>query len=324
MREPWFWRSSSLTARIVTHALLPLSLAYDTAQRTRWRLARAQKIPATVICIGNASLGGEGKTPFAIMLNEMLAREGIQCHFLTRGYGGCLHGPVLVDREKHTVADVGDEAFLLARSAPTWASRDRIAGAQAAAADRADVILMDDGFQNPALEKDLSILLYGGGLHAGNERVFPAGPMREPFDRACDRADLIILTRNETDAGICRSKPAMHASFRPINAPPPQKVVAFCGIGNPRKFFDLLAASGFEIAANIEFPDHHMFTEIEIGALRKLAIQNEATLITTEKDFVRLSSDMQDHILTLPIVMHVDKPEILRQLVLQSIARNAA
>ncbi len=323
MREPWFWRSNSLTARIVAKAISPLSFAYDAAQRARWNLTRPQTPPAPVICIGNASLGGEGKTPFAIMLGEMLKREGLNFCFLTRGYGGHLPGPVLVDNSKHGAAEVGDEALLLSRSAPTWAARDRIAGARAAAENKADVILMDDGFQNPKLHKTLSILLFGGVATTGNGRVFPAGPLREPVARALERADLIAFTGDEPDKEIAKGKPAIRTKLEPVNAPPPQKIVAFSGTGKPQKFFALLAELSFEIAAKIEFPDHHLFTEHDVNALRSLAKQNEATLITTEKDFVRLSGDMQENILTLPVAMRVDKPDILRRLVLQSINHTA-
>lgn len=319
MREPWFWRSKSLTARIVSQAISPLSFAYDAAQRTRWNLTHPHKPPAPVICIGNASLGGEGKTPFAIMLGEMLEREGVNYCFLTRGYGGRLPGPVHIDASKHSVADVGDEALLLSRNAPTWTARDRIAGAQAAAENGVDVILMDDGFQNPKLAKTLSILLFGGDATIGNGRVFPAGPLREPFARALARADLVVFTGDDPDAGIAKGKPTIRAKLEPINPPPPQKIVAFSGIGKPQKFFALLAETGFDVAAKVDFPDHHFFTEHQINALRSLAKKNKATLITTEKDFVRLSDEMQEDILTFPIAMRVDKPEILRRLVLQSI-----
>ncbi len=319
MREPWFWRSKSNAAHLVARALSPLSYIYDIAQRARWKLTAPYTAPAPVICIGNASLGGEGKTPFAIMLSEMLMRDGLNCQFLTRGYGGKLPGPVLVDRKIHGPIDVGDEALLLSRSGPTWVARNRVAGAQAATNNNADVILMDDGFQNPTIQKTLSILLYGGEATTGNNRIFPAGPLREPLLRAVSRADLIVLTSDKASTEIAAGKPLIRATIEPANAPTPKKVVAFSGIGKPAKFFDLLTSTGFEIAKKIAFPDHHFFSDHDIKALRELAKQNEATLITTEKDFVRLSSDMRDDILTFPVAMRANEPGILHRLVMQSI-----
>lgn len=323
MREPWFWRSTSLTAQFVARAISPLSIAYDTAQRLRWKVTASQASPAPVICIGNASLGGEGKTPFAIMLGELLKHEGLNIQFLTRGYGGGLAGPILADEKKHSVDDVGDEALLLSRCAPTWIARDRTEGAKAASENGADVIIMDDGFQNPKLAKTFSVLLFGGAATTGNGRVFPAGPLREPIDRAIDRADLIAITDSDTDLKEARGKPAVRAKLEPLNPPPAQKIVAFSGIGKPQKFFALLQETGFELAAKIDFPDHHFFTGQEIAAMRALAQKYEATLMTTEKDFVRLTSDMRDDILTFPVVMRVDEPETLRRLGLQSISRSA-
>ena len=176
MREPWFWRSQSGTARAITLTLAPFSFAYNAAQRARWRLTTPFKPKIPVICIGNASLGGEGKTPFAIMLNDLLKQEGLKPCFLTRGYGGRFSGPLLADPARHSAVDVGDEALLLAAQAPTWLAHNRVEGAKAAAASDADIMIMDDGFQNPTLEKAYSILLYSGEATLGNGSVFPAGP----------------------------------------------------------------------------------------------------------------------------------------------------
>ena len=211
MREPWFWRSQSGTARLIALALTPFSFAYNTAQKTRRRLTTpfSQAIP--VICIGNASLGGEGKTPFAIMLSGLLKQEGLKPCFLTRGYGGRLSGPILVDPARHSAIDVGDEALLLAARAPTWLARNRVAGANAAATSGADIILMDDGFQNPTLEKAYSILLYSGAATLGNGRVFPAGPLREPVANALARAQLVVLGGDATPPKESGDKPILRA-----------------------------------------------------------------------------------------------------------------
>ncbi len=322
IREPWFWRSNTLAARIIAHGVSPLSAAYDLAQRARWTLNAPASIPVPTICIGNATLGGVGKTPCAIALQKLLAKAGVNGQVVTRGYGGAWAGPLKVDAETHNAGDVGDEALLLARRAITWVSRNRTAGAQAAAQDGADVVILDDGFQNPTIAKTVSILMIDADDPAGNGKVFPAGPMREPLKRAKARADVTIYVGPSEDAArrAAKENNSPHAAWlAPVGAPAPRRVIAFCGIGRPQKFFDSLSAAGFDVAQTVGFSDHHAFTEHELSALNRLSAEKSAALITTEKDHVRLPMRFADDILTFPVEMLFHQPALLTDAVLSAI-----
>lgn len=318
MKEPWFWRDKSIAARAAAAAMAPAALAYDGAQVLRAAVSKPAKTSAPVICIGNATLGGTGKTPFALMLQRLLSDRGVKAHFLSRGYGGTLKGPLRV-LPQHTAQDVGDEPLLLAAAAPTWIAKDRAAGA-AAAARCADLIIMDDGFQNPTVKKRVSVLLVSAGDPCGNGRVFPAGPMREPLARALARADAVVITGEgapELDAAV----PVFRATTSIDVDTAPQKCVAFCGIANPERFFKDLEARGFTLTARAAFADHHPYTDGDLAALRKKARREGAALITTEKDFVRLPPDARDGVAVARLTMSVDDPEGLAALVLSKIGR---
>lgn len=307
MREPWFWRAKTPTARAMTTLLTPAALAYQAAHRLRWAMAKPVKAALPVICIGNATLGGVGKTPFAILVAAQLREAGVKPAFLTRGYGGALPGPVLVDPEKHGAYDVGDEALLLARHGPVVVSRDRPKGAALAAQSGAQAIIMDDGFQNPTLHKDLSILLVGEGEAQTNGALFPAGPYRERADDAKARAGLVVAITGSPAADT-----DLHAWLEPQNAPEPQRVIAFAGIGQPDNFFAMLEACGFTLLRRIAFPDHHAFSEIELRVLAKEAAKQKARLICTEKDHVRLPPEFREETLVLPVAMAVSNAPALK------------
>ncbi|MEQ8936732.1 MAG: tetraacyldisaccharide 4'-kinase [Amphiplicatus sp.] len=324
--EPWFWRERTMAARAAALSLAPAALVYDAAQRLRTMMTHPASAPIPVFCVGNATLGGVGKTPFAIMLARRLKALGHEPHFLTRGYGGALKGPVLVDPDRHSAEDVGDEALLLASEAPTWVAGDRPAGAKAAAGAGAQVIIMDDGFQNPSLEKNFSFLLLDASDPFGNARIFPAGPLREPIGRAATRADaLVAVVASATDQakgidGLSDTPPRLRA-WLDVDAPPaPERVHAFCGIGRPQRFFDLLARHGFDIAAARAFPDHHAFTEAEMTRLRRDAAKADAALITTAKDFIRLPRDQRQGVRVLPVSMRIDDPAALDAMASAAIA----
>jgi len=304
MREPWFWRSDALAARVAAGALAPLALAYDAGQRLRRAAAAPAEAPGPVICIGNATLGGVGKTPFAILVSRILRQAGRAPWFLTRGYGGRLKGPVRIAPERHGAEDVGDEALLLAQHGPVILSADRPRGARAAFEGGADTVIMDDGYQNPTLRKTLSILLVDAADPAGNGRVFPSGPLREPLARARARADMVVAVKRRADdpapAGLDAD---FQARLAPAGDVAPRRVVAFTGIGVPAKFFTTLADAGFELSQQVPFADHHVFSRHEMKALRRAAKENKAALITTEKDYARLPDAMRKEILTLPVAM---------------------
>lgn len=290
MREPWFWRSSSLAAQAVTAAALPFAAAYDIAQQLRWATTKSATAEKPVVCIGNASLGGVGKTPFALLVHSMLREAKLESWFLTRGYGGRLKGPTEVNADQ-SAYDVGDEALLLVANGPTMLSHHRPKGANAAFNAGADVVIMDDGFQNPTLQKTFSILLVDSNDPQGNGHIFPAGPLREPIARARARSDLVVAVKRRAEDPTNETINADYEAWlEPSELVTPQKVVAFTGIGVPSKFFTTLARAGFELAEKVPFADHHYFSVAELSALRRIAKQENAALITTEKRLCALAS----------------------------------
>jgi tetraacyldisaccharide 4'-kinase len=286
---PEFWARPGL----VSSLLQPLAWTYALGARTRERWTRSWHAPVPVICVGNLVAGGAGKTPVTLSLAARLAGRGRAVHILSRGYGGSLAGPVRVDPERHSASEVGDEPLLLAEAAPCWVARDRVAGAKAAVASGAGLLLLDDGLQNPRLAKDLSLLVVDGGYGFGNRRVLPAGPLREPIAPGLARADAVVLM-GEDGAGIApllRAKTVLKARLEAQNGEDlaGQAVVAFAGIARPEKFFASLEAAGARVVARHRFADHHRYGAGELARLRAAAAAAGARLVTTTKDLARLA-----------------------------------
>jgi tetraacyldisaccharide 4'-kinase len=292
---PEFWARRGLLSSL----LLPLAWAFAAGAAARQAWTRPFHAGVPVICIGNLVAGGAGKTPVALSLAARLTAHGHAVHILSRGYGGRLTGPVQVDFSRHGATAVGDEPLLLAETAPTWVARDRAAGAMAAIAVGASVLLLDDGLQNPRLAKTLSLLVVDGGSGFGNGRVLPAGPLRERLAGGLARADRIVLL-GEDEAGVMRllqGKTVLRARLAAENGGDfaGKDVVAFAGIGRPAKFFATLAATGARLVARHGFPDHHPYREAELSRLLAEAKAAGAGLVTTAKDWVRLSPEWRAH-----------------------------
>jgi tetraacyldisaccharide 4'-kinase len=290
MKAPAFWAKRGILA----YALAPFSLATRIA--TARRVAKPGFAPGIkIICIGNAGVGGAGKTTVVL---DILRRLPGQKFALTRGYGGALAGPILVDRTRHTAEDVGDEALLLAAIAPTIVARNRAAGARMALAEGAATLIMDDGLQNPSLTKTLSLLVIDGGYGFGNGLLLPAGPLREPVSAAAARCQAAVLIGpDETGAlkALPPSLPVLRAALVPdcnerLGRRP---VIAFAGIGRPEKFFRSVLGLGAEIVATHGFPDHHAYTASDAARLLGEASSRGASLVTTAKDFVKLPGALQ-------------------------------
>ena len=298
MRAPDFWRAG---ARNPLPALLaPLSLLWRIGATLK--RATPTKVGATVISIGNLVVGGAGKTPTALALGARLRQRGHAVHFITRGYGGREAGPLCVDPERHTAGDVGDEPLLLAAVAPTWVARDRLAGARAAIAAGAGVLILDDAHQNFRLHKDLSLLVVDVAYGFGNGRVLPAGPLRETIADGLARADVMIVIGDGVVA--TGTLPRVHATLTPTNdALRHRRVFAFAGIGRPEKFFATLAELQCDIAGTRTYPDHYAFTPDEIMRLAETASALGALLVTTEKDQVRLPPEARRMVTTLPVTL---------------------
>ena len=305
MRTPAFWHNPESV--FLAPLLAPLGRAYGLAGRLRHALVQPWTPPVPVICVGNAVAGGAGKTPVAISLGQRLVQHGRAVHFLTRGYGGSETGPLRVDPALHSPAAVGDEPLLLVRTAPTWIGRDRRKSCEAAARDGAHVLIMDDGFQNPAVVKTISLLVIDGRYRFGNDRLIPAGPLREPADTALARADAVVLLLPDataTEEWLARRKPLLKA--RMVAGPEQERltgksVIAFAGIGMPKKFFIMLWAIGCRLVATHAFADHYMFRPDDVAQLRRDAEAKNAILVTTEKDMVRLGPALGAGIETLTV-----------------------
>lgn len=320
IRPPRFWSRADGAGHPAARILSPLSRLYAAADRNR----RAKIVPfradGPVICIGNATMGGVGKTPFAILVADTLRELGARPAFLTRGYGGSEKGPAAVSSE-HDAPRVGDEALLLARHAPVIVARDREAGAVTAfASPDVDALVMDDGFQNPSLVKDLSFLLADALTGFGNGLIFPAGPLREPPEKARARAHALVVVCPTRDRAVpddlrefAGELPVIRAWLEPVD-PDPAEVIAFCGIGRPEKFYDTARAAGYRLAATRDFADHHKWTARDIAGLSALSEEMGLPLLTTEKDHVRLPETFRARVKTLPVRMAVDDPAVLRQL----------
>jgi tetraacyldisaccharide 4'-kinase len=297
---------------------------------------RGRRAGVPVICLGNLTVGGTGKTPAALAVAHLLHAAHERPFFLTRGYGGKLAGPLRVNPAIHHAADIGDEPLLLTRLAPTIVARDRSAGAQFAQFAGASVIVMDDGFQNPALAKNLTIVVIDGRRGIGNGRVIPAGPLRAPLEIQLDRAQaLVTVGPAEGAAEILkraeqRGMTIFHARLEPdrniIAAIGRRKVLAFAGIGNPDKFFATTEAAGIAIAQRKPFPDHHRFTAEEAAELIMQAEHGGLALLTTEKDRARMAGEpllaalaAKAHV--LPVTLMVDETEKLRALVRTKLRR---
>jgi len=339
-REPAFWQTPRPGARapLLARLLSPVASAYGAISRWKARFRTAVQMPVPIICIGNVTLGGAGKTPVALALAEYFQSQEYLLHFLSRGYGGRKKGPVKISPQTHTALQVGDEPLLLARLAPSWVSADRAAGAAAAVKAGARLIIMDDGFQNPSVMKNFSLLVVDAVAGIGNGRLFPAGPLREPLNDALLRADavLIIGIGHAGDGVEARARAQGVPTFRAIlRASPPyplenRPVVAYTGIGRPEKFFQTLLDLRANIIARHSFPDHHNFTERDAAALLSNAEKMGGELITTEKDFVRLAdalpgsarARLREASQALPVRVLIDNFDVLTRQIQTAIARH--
>jgi tetraacyldisaccharide 4'-kinase len=332
MREPAFWwRKPGPISALLT----PLGAGYGAIATARMNRAGA-RAAVPVICIGNFTLGGAGKTPTAMAVADMLLTAGRQPFFLSRGYGGNEAGPKLVDAHRDIAAQVGDEPLLLARVAPTVIARDRGRGAQFARAQGADVIVMDDGLQNGSLAKDFTLAVVDGRRGVGNGRVFPAGPLRAPLTAQFARTDALLIIGDDgaacdvSTSARARGLPVFHGRLVPntgaVAGLKARKVLAFAGIGNPEKFFASAAEAGLTIAERRAFPDHHRFTAEDAAALIVDADQEGLALLTTEKDRARMGGEpalaaLEKAAHVLPVKLVVEESEALRNAVLAALRR---
>ncbi|NWG45159.1 MAG: tetraacyldisaccharide 4'-kinase [Alphaproteobacteria bacterium] len=312
LAPPGFWQGRSALDRALGAALSPLGHLYDGAGAARWARATPASAPVPVLCVGNLTLGGTGKTPLALALADRLRARGRKPGFLTRGYGGRLEGPLAVDPSVHGAREVGDEPLLLAASAPTILARDRVAGAGLAPGLGIDCLIMDDGFQNPALAKTACVLVIDAEAGLGNGRVFPAGPLREAPGRGLARADLVILMGEGPGPRILAGWPGPVVRARLAPAPDAVRfrgraVVAFAGIGRPAKFFSTLTGLGARLAGAHALADHAVPGEGFLSRLASAAEAAGAVLVTTAKDAVRLSPAWRARVDVLEVTVELEE-----------------
>ncbi len=310
MHAPAFWsRPPGLRARLLWPAVRV------TEDLTRRRVARpGWQAPVPVLCCGNLTVGGAGKTTLALDLLSRLVARGVAVHALTRGYGGRARGVLRVDPARHDAAAVGDEPLLLAAIAPTWIGSDRAASARAAIAAGAQCLVMDDGMQNPTLVRDCTLMVIDGAVGFGNGCVLPAGPLREPVAAGAARAQAAILIGPDGNHAAARLPPtlpllraelAMSAEATGLRD---RRLFAFAGIGRPGKFFASLRTLGLDVRAERAFADHHRYRPPELARLREQARASGALLVTTPKDAVRLPAAYRDEIVVLGVALRWAEP----------------
>ena len=313
MQAPKFWEEESIQSLV----LMPVSYLYEFLYKLRNKLTKTIKLKIPIICIGNITVGGAGKTPTAIAVAEYLISKGLTPHFLSRGYGRKLKGTLKVNDE-HTALMVGDEPILLSKVAPTWVCSNKLDGAEEAQKNGAEVIIMDDGFQNPSIHKDLSILVIDEGFGIGNGKIIPAGPLRERAPEAFNKADGVIIIKTadgkKKDFKKYFDKPTIHANLVPAEDSSMfsgSKVVAFCGIGRPKKFYSTVESIGAKIITKHDFSDHHTFTPDELMKIIEESSSLDAIPITTEKDWIRLPQEAKKMISYIKVNLIFSNPNVI-------------
>lgn len=331
----WWYRDRG----VVASALSPIGALYGRIAEARAARVMPYRSRLPVICIGNFAAGGGGKTPTAIAVARLLKELGTKPCFLTRGYGGASKVETFVSKGM-SAAEAGDEPLLLAEHAPTMISVDRVVGAKAIEHTDATVIVMDDGFQNPSLAKDLSLIVVDAASGIGNGLMIPAGPLRAPLEVQIARADALMVIGSGdkatalVDAFRARAKPVLKARIAPVQDARwlgVLPVIGFAGIARPEKFFATLKANGARIIDERSYPDHYRYSARQARSLLREARDYKAMLITTEKDWVRLpdeagtpQAELKFRSRPFPIAIEFDNGAAVKDLLTRTLAKRNA
>ncbi len=330
-RMPHWWRKSSTLWSIMPEIMLPFSVIYYLVKVIKERGVVPEKLAVPVLCIGNFTAGGAGKTPVVMATGKMLLGKGKKIAFVSRGYGGNIEAPTKVDLARHTASEVGDEPLMLAKIAPCFIGADKLSAAKAAIADGAEILILDDGLQNKSIVKDISIAVVDGGFGFGNGMVIPAGPLREPVIKKLGEIHAVLIIGKDvndvTKMIEKKQKKIISAELIPdaakvekLKTPPEKKYIAFAGIAMPDKFFKTLDDIKLNLVERYPFPDHYNYKNEDLKTLSEEAKQEQATLITTEKDETRLPQDIKASVEILPVTLQFKRQEEIESL-LEKITR---
>jgi len=324
LKAPKFWYQKKDS--YLSRSLYPLSLLFRLGTKIRNFASTSKKSSLPVICIGNIVVGGAGKTPVSLKIGKILIKAGYKPHFISKGYAGIIKTSTLVE-SWHSPTSVGDESILLSKVAPTWIGKNRNLSGEYAKMQGGDCLIMDDGFQNPTIYKDFSIIVINASQEFGNKRVMPSGPLRESIKRGLTRTNLVIVIGDTTDdlkKVIPSHIPIMSAKFA-INKENKifkgQKITAFAGIAYPEKFFISLAEQGAQIVKEVIYPDHHIYHENDLLKLAEIANKTQSILVSTQKDFVRIPKSYHSLVNTLEGEIVFDNEELLLE-ILSNVVEN--
>ena len=302
LKAPKFWYQKKDT--YLSNFLYPLLLIFSFGTKIRNILSTTNKGPLPIICVGNIVVGGAGKTPVALKIGKLLIKAGYKPGFISKGYAGLIKNSTLV-KSWHSARSIGDESILLSEVANTWVGVDRINSARLAKEKNSNCLIMDDGFQNPTIYKDFSIIVINASQEFGNKRVMPSGPLRESIKRGLSRSNLVIVIgdpSHELKQLIPKNIPIVKAKFeikKENKNFKGQNIIAFAGIAYPEKFFQSLTNEGAKIFKKITFPDHHIYSENDLLSLAEIANKKKSILVSTKKDFVRIPKSFRSLVNTL-------------------------
>lgn len=317
-KTPVFWQTQNWISRL----LQPIAYLIYGLRVWRQMGSRPYRAKVPVICVGNVTMGGAGKTPICMKLALLAQASGLKPFFVSRGYGGSYEGIIQVDKQKHAAALVGDEPLLLSEYAEVIIGKNKKQAIRKAVSLGAELIILDDGLQNTTIHKDISLLVIDGMQGIGNGWLFPAGPLREPLKIAEKKCDLVVIMGSD----IHNVRYELHQKFiqTSIQNKLPhglknKSVIAFAGLGFPEKFFISLRALPLEIIETISYPDHYPYTVKDIEQMQKQAIKHQATLVTTAKDWVRIPEELRSDIRVIEhmVTLTAEGEQILKRLLLK-------